>query len=421
MHSCKLIILISLCFSKVVDAETLLTHLPLLHKANIQYLGAFRLSADTFGSSSLNYSEGPLAYNSVSHSIYIVGHTHDQAIAEFTVPELSKSSGINDLKMVGSPLQPFTSILDRVMGGNSQALDRIGGLVLIDIGGQQRLLINAYEYYDAPADNTDTTALVENPGTLSSTSIKGFFRFQGGAGHTAGWISPVPPALQALFGGDYITGHSSGIPIIGRTTVGPSAFVFDSDQLASNSENELSIETIKLLDFSLQNPLHSDLENESGTNNIWTHLSRVVYGFLVPGTRTYLTLGHSGGHNSGVCYKCEQNNGNRCGGYCAPDETDYYPYYWLWDSEDLYQVKQGKLLAHEVKPYEFGIFVLSFAAMELGGGSFDPIAGVLYITAQKADLQQGVYKNPPIVLAYKFIVREKASLLKDNFEVLDEN
>ncbi len=380
--------------------------LPRLNISDILYEGAFRLPAATYGTSSLNYSQGPVEYNKSNHSLFLVGHAHHQNIAEFPIPGIVKSTTLTDLQMAGPPIQGFTSILDRATGGNPQALDRIGGMKYFNVGSTPQLLINAYEYYDAPGDNTQTTLVAGNSEDLATCTMEGFYTFQGGAGHTSAWLSPIPSEWQSVLGGSYITGQSSGIPIISRTSVGPSAFSFNPDQLLANSSTSTPIATTKLLDFSLAHPLHDDLSNSTGTNNIWTHLSRVVYGFIVPGTRTYLTLGQSGGHESGVCYKCTQNNGNLCGGYCANDADDYYHYYWLWDVKDLLAVKNGQANAYDVRPYDYGEFSTPFATNSFGGGSFDPSSQILYLTVQKADRQQGTYSNPPVVVTFRFKANE---------------
>jgi len=376
-----------------------LGNLPLFDIQDLAYKGAFRLPHSTFGASSLNYSEGPIAYNAQNHSLFVVGHSHDQAIAEFAIPVLDQSVELSDLPMAASPLQSFASILDRAPNGNPQNLDRIGGLLYNNQNGEGKLIVNAYEYYDAPADNSQTTLIINQASDLSNSTVTGLLTFQGGAGHTSGWMSSVPLDWQNLIGTDHITGQSSGIPIIARTSVGPSAFSFDMDDLLNATDE---IETEKLLDFDLGHPLGGDLENSTGTNDVWTHLSRVVYGFILPGTRTYFTIGYSGGHTSGVCYKCIQNSGSECGGYCAPDVSDYYHYYWLWDMNDLMKVKAGLIEAYDVLPYDYGEFTTAFQSSEprIGGASFDPNTGDLYVSIQRADTSQGIYANPPVILVY---------------------
>ncbi|MGA7304245.1 MAG: hypothetical protein WBW88_05200 [Rhodothermales bacterium] len=377
---------------------------PLLGLNNLEYVGAFRLPADTYGSSSLNYSEGPLAYNPSNSSILIVGHAWDQEIAEFVIPTVVNSTTLGDLNMAGDPVQYFTSVLDRAPSGNSQDLNRIGGLAVLDALSGPRLVVNAYEYYDAPGDNTQTTLVVDNPDSIASSSVGGFYTFEGGAGHTSEWISPIPPEWQDSLGGAYITGQSSGIPIISRTSVGPSAFAFNPAYLLDSTTVPTPIPTTKLLDFSLAHPLESDISNTSGTNDRWTHLSRVTYGIILPGTRTYATFGYSGGHGpDGVCYKCTQDDGNLCGGYCAPDADDYYQYAWFWDVNDLMAVKKGTMNSYDVEPYWYGAFPTPFenGTHEIGGGAYDPVTGYIYLTIQKGDREQGTYANPPVVVVYR--------------------
>ena len=283
------------------------TDLPLLQPDAFIYEGAFRLPADEFGVSSLNYSEGPIALNPENGSLFIVGHSHHQAIAEFKIPALVQSDRLEDLNRADAPLQPFYGLLDRT--ANNQSLDRIGGMLLLDTSGGKSLMVNAYEYYDAPGDNTHTSLIVEEAAQLGVSAVEGFYTFEGGAGHTSGWMSPIPAIWQPVLGGTHLTGQSSGIPIISRTSVGPSAFSFTPSTLTNASQ---MIETTRLLDFSLNQPLHADLENTSASNKLWTHLSRAVYGVIIPEGRTYLTVGYSGGHESGVCYKCTQNAKNIC-------------------------------------------------------------------------------------------------------------
>jgi hypothetical protein len=73
---------------------------------------------------------------------------------------------------------------------------------------------------------------------------------------------------------------------------------------------------------------------------------------------------------------------------------------------ELVKVKSGELASHQVRPYEYGVFSKPFEGSkhELGGGTFDPSTGRIYLTAQKADRQQGQYSNPPVVMAYEAIV-----------------
>ncbi len=164
----------------------------LISFSDLEYQGAFRLPESTFGESSFNYSEGPIEYNSLSHSLFIVGHSHHQAIAEFGVPALVQSADISSLNMANAPLQGFSTVLERASGGNPQNLNRIGGMEFVESPDGPEIMVNAYEYYDAPGDNTLTTLVLREPDDLANSVFDGAFRFSGGAGHTSGWISPIP-------------------------------------------------------------------------------------------------------------------------------------------------------------------------------------------------------------------------------------
>jgi len=384
--------------------------LPLLRMKDFHYVGAFRLPSRKYGQSDLNYSQGPIAFNPDRQSLFIVGHAHHQAIAEFVIPELVDSTVLTELNMAGDPIQPFARILNRASGGNPQGNNRIGGMLYVSGPDGPELLVNAYEYYDAPGDNTLSMLVLRDADDLTASQVDGYFEVQGGPGHTAGWMSPIPGPWRSVLGGDFLTGSSSGIPIISRASVGPSAFVFNPLDIVAKKAVAPPIATIRLLDFSLARRLHDDLSNESRKNDLWNHLSRAVYGTIVPGTRTYATFGSSGGNESGVGYKIVQDNGRRTGGYSSFAVKDNYHYYWLWDVNDLVRVREGEMKPHDVRPYEYGIFPTPFAGSShrLGGGAFDASTGRIYLTAQGADRQQGRYANPPVVMAYKAVVVPQA-------------
>ena len=117
--------------------------LPLLRMKEFQYVGAFRLPSQKYGQSDLNYSEGPIAFNPDRKSLFIVGHAHQQAIAEFAIPELVDSTVLAELNMAGDPIQPFATILNRASGGNPEGNNRIGGMLYVSGPDGPELLVNA--------------------------------------------------------------------------------------------------------------------------------------------------------------------------------------------------------------------------------------------------------------------------------------
>ena len=389
----------ALCLTACAQTAPPLADLPLVQITDLAFAGAFRVPTGDVGASTVDYAQGPIALGPGGATLYLVGHAHHQAIAEFAIPALGDGPAPVDLPMAEAPRQPFATVLERADGGNPQELDSIGGLLLVPGPDGPRLLINAYVYYDAPGAVTHTTLVLRDPGDVAGSPVDGPFAFDGGAGHTAGWLAPIPAAYRDALGGDHLTGHSSGIPIISRSSVGPSAFAFDAAAFAGPPGG---VPTTRLLDFDLAHPLHADLDAD-GDNALWTHLSQATVGVIVPGSRTYLTLGHSGGHRSGVCYKCTQSDGTLCGGYCARDADDVAAYAWAWDLLDLVAVREGRLAPHDVRPYAYGPLDLPLLGPErrIGGGAFDADRGLLYLTALGADDSQGPYAYAPLVLALR--------------------
>ena len=303
----------ALCLTAFAQTPPALADLPLVQPAPPPFARAFRPPTSDFGASTIDYAEGPIALGPDGATLYVVGHAHHQAIAEFTIPPLGTGPAPADLPMAQAPRQPFVTVLDRTTGGNPQALDRIGG---------------------SPVD--------------------GPYAFEGGAGHTAGWLAPIPDGHRDALGGDHLTGHSSGIPIISRASVGPSAFAFGAVAFDAPPG---PIPTTRLLDFDLAHPLHGDLDAD-GDNPLWTHLSRATVGLIVPGSRTYL---------------------------------------------DLVAVREGRLAPHDVRPYAYGPLDLPHLGPErrIGGGTYDAERDLLYLTALGADDSQGPYAYAPLVLALR--------------------
>ncbi|MDF1695895.1 MAG: right-handed parallel beta-helix repeat-containing protein, partial [Saprospiraceae bacterium] len=415
--------------------------LPLLQIQHLSYAGAFIIPGNTVGESSANYAEGGIALHPDNGSLFLAGHSPQAAIAEFMIPELVNSTELTELN-TASFLQGFKNVLGLPTNGNPQNINRVSGMAVID--GQ--LVVNGVEYYDAPANNTHTTLIIEDASDIENSVVSGYYSLEGAA-HAAGWITTIPNEWQIPLGGPYLAGNSSRYPINGRNPMGISAFSFDPANW--DATPDAITPTTPLLDFDLSDPLYADYDTFSnanynifdldgstftchtiedadatiGTNDLWTEVSQASVGFIVPNTRTYLTIGSSGGHQSGIGYKAEQNNGNCCGGPCAYDSDDYYNYYWLWDAQDLLEVKNGTMNAYDVRPYASGIFDAPFQVDEytgndefhpIVGGDFDPETGLLYLTIYDGAPISSPYAKNPVIAAYKIIYEELCDGIDNN-------
>lgn len=381
------------CASKTNNV--LLEDLPAFKINNLKYVGAFRLPVGNAGDSRMAYSQGTFTLSSDSQSIYVIGHEHHQAIGQLSVPKILDYKDITDLEM-SEVLQPFTKILGRAKTGNKQGIDKITGLDYVS--GQ--LIVNAVEYYDADANANDTTLIIRDPSNLSKSKVDGFFKLQGRS-HAAGWVSSVPKEWQSSLGTELISGFASNYAINSRNSIGPTAYAFFPMALLDSDLHNGMILTEQFLGYSMEHPLHEDRYNQSGSNNLWTEISTAIYGFIVPGTSTYLVIGNSGGHKSGIGYKITQDKGHLCGGPCSKKQNDNYNYYWTWDVKDLLKVKNGQFKPYQILPKEFGKFDGKRSGWKLIGADYDSTDGLLYVMYAGKDRKQSKYEGAPIMLVYK--------------------
>ena len=371
---------------------------PLFSINDLVYEGATRIPIGTYGDSRMGYTEGTFEVSDSLSSAFMVGHSQHQAIAEFSLPQLSKAATVSELPMAENK-QPFQTFFDRVPSGNPDNINRITGMKLID----NKLVVNGVQYYDGEANNTDTTFVIDDPNQLASSSITGFLKLDGSS-HAAGWISSVPSRLQGTFQGDYIFGYASNYAINARNSMGPSAFGVATDAIINANTGD-RVPTFPLIDYSIDNPLAQDLYNRERQNDLWTEVSTASVGFLVPGSDTYAVFGTSGGHSSGIGYKITQDNGYQCGGPCPYEASDVYNYYWLYDVNDMISVVQGSLEPHQVRPYEYGEMKLPFQDQGgtprlVIGASFNQTNNMLFLMLGNADRLQSQYESGPLLIGY---------------------
>lgn len=366
-----------------------------LSPETLEYVGGFRIPLSTKGESRIAYSEGVFGLRPNKNAFFIVGHSHHQAIAEFEIPELSTSKTISDWKFATFN-QPFSLIIPRASSGNPQRINRITGMK--EIEGQ--LIVNGMEYYDADANVRDTTLIVRDADHLDRSKIDGFFQLQGAA-HAAGWISEIPPYWRKELNSEYLVGNASTLAINSRLSIGPSAFTAHFFGVLNSEEKSGLILTDSLMDFSLKHPIAPDQYNKSLKNNLWTELSAAHYGFIIPNTSSYLVIGKSGGHNSGIGYKITQDNGRQCGGPCSVKAGDSYNYFWLFDVADFVSVKSGEKQPYQPRPYQFGFFDTVNTHPYIIGADYLKDTGLLYVVFSGEDKYQSQYEAAPVVRVYK--------------------
>jgi hypothetical protein len=327
----------------------------------------------------------------------VAGHAHHNAIAEFSIPTPSLAEEVTALPLVETPLQPFVEVLEAGPNGNPDGIDRITGLFWVE----GSLLVNAERWYDAGGTARDTTLLVRDADQLTG-AVDGYFEL-GGAAMAGGYMGPVPEAWRAALGGTHLVGWASNYSIISRYSVGPSLYVFDpADILSTSPGAQGPIATAARMVFPHEGARYLGADAlttvEGSAPALWNFLSRAVYAFIVPGTRTFAAFGSSAGVDSGIGYKIIQDNNNECGGYCAYAADDQYNYYWLFDLDTILAASAP----HEPRPYAYGRFSVPFddgGRHGIIGGTFDEAGGVLYLALENAG-QVGTYDRPPLIVAF---------------------
>jgi hypothetical protein len=361
---------------------------------NVEYLGAFRASAG--GVSSSNYANGTLGFNPQNNSLYMVGHDHNQAIAEFAIPsEFSKEELVANITEA-AVLQEYTTILEKKDVGNDT--NRINGILYY----QENLLISSEIWYDGSASNMDNLQVFSNANDIASSSFKGMLKIENGA-KAAGYMSPIPPDLVEQLGAEYLVGWASNYSITGRYSQGPSFHLFNPQEAI---DAEVTVDRGISADALMVFPLEEGKELVSGATQysmdispIWGPLAKVRYGFIVPGTSIFMALGSHGGIHSGVGYKITQDNGRLCGGGCTYESSDNYSYFWLFDINDMISAANP----WEVRPISYGKWSHPYDKGGLNhviGGSYDSESKTMYLSLRNAG-QTREYDRPPLIVAYR--------------------
>jgi hypothetical protein len=367
-------------------------------KVDINFEGAFRVV--TKGESNSNYAVGTLAYNPYNDSIFMAGHSHHNAIAEFAIPEtLSFAERAKDI-VAAETLQSYVKVLDKKQVGKQTT--RITGMLVY----QQALLINSEIWYDGGGKNKDNLQVFDNIDSLSTSSFKGMLQLEGGA-KAAGYMSPIPKRWQTILGGKYLTGWASNYSITSRYSQGPSMYIFNpSDAINADINGNRQIQTKPMMVF----PLEKGKELVAGGSGyiddvspLWGASANGRYGFILPESDYFLVVGYHSGVHSGLGYKITQNNGQKCGGGCAKDASDIYNYYWLFDVNDIFDAQAP----HKVKPIAYGKWSHPYdrgGKSRVLGASYDYDNDRLFLSLSNA-AQTGKYDRPPLVIVYKIIAK----------------
>jgi hypothetical protein len=361
---------------------------------DLRYAGAFRVPATESAGSYFSYGGQHLAVNPERKSMFVSNGAGK--VAELTVPELVKGAQISDLH-VGEYLQPFS---DPAEGRLAEVADE--GVVLAGLlVHERRLFGSALIYYDAR--NTQTVSHFARSLSLLDRSATPMERVgePQKTGYVAGYMAPVPLEWRALLGGPALTGQCC-VPIASRTSLGPSAWVWNPLDLLKGGP----VRAASLVHYEGR---RATLGPWEGSNPVYGGTTMIGGLAVITGTRTALFIGSTG--IGPFCYgdatedKAKAEADGSCYDPVRPDKGQHaYPYryqLWAYDLNDWADVRAGKRDPWEVVPYAVWPFELPYHSppTRIGGLSFDPARRLLYFAQLEVD-HAGGRAALPIIHAY---------------------
>lgn len=335
---------------------------PLLQANNLTYLGAFRLPiTNTGGNYGFDYADaGGIAFNPANNSLFITNHVYENKFAEINIPVIINSNNLDSLNR-SVQIQNLADVTE----GNMSKFGLNGSVVPNpSLGGSlvygNKLIGTVYDAFDA-GSNAKLSHYTHSLTTTETGTFRGMFKVGSlNAGFYGGYMASVPAEWQPLLGGPAITGQCC-ISIITRTSFGPSAFIFDPNDLGEVDP----VPAIPLLYYPASN---TTLGGWSSTDpisvNLNYNMSSQVGGVVFPtGTRTVLFFGYQG---TGLPHYGNATSDPKLDG--LPDGTGQsyvydpdgrskihaYPHknwVWAYDANDLLAVRNGQKNPWEVKPY----------------------------------------------------------------------
>jgi len=389
---------------------------PLIYANHLEYLGAFKVPAGTFGDSSFSYGGAVMAYSPANNSLFMVGHDQRQDVAEISIPDPVKSQNTGDLK-IAAVLQHFSDITEgnlRNIGLNGSPITdnavKIGGLLVFG----NKLIGTSYGYYDA-SGQTQLSHFISGLDLAAVGDFKGMYQvgfppITPNPGYIDGYMAPIPPQWQPAFGGPALTGQTT-IPITGRTSYGPDAFVFDPNDLGATNP----VSALPVLYYPQSHPNLGGW----GTTNPWYNGNSRARGMVFPnGSRSMLFFGFQG--LGSYCYGSATADPALIGSYDQGPADPWcydpsgvggkgphgYPYQyqvWAYDANELLAVKNGLKSPWNVLPYAvWNVQDFPFAGtnVSLMAAAYDPASQRLFLAQPGAD-KEGCCDMLPLIQVYR--------------------
>lgn len=341
------------------------SQLPLVVAGDLQYLGAFTLPPRDSRGSQLTFGGIGLGLAADGRSLYF-GCAPGTAAARVAIPEVGEEAPVLE------PCQTIPNLGAINPGDPNPTL--LGGV----LAWNGRVIVSAYAYYDGGG----RAARSHFAGTSLAT-VQGPYQVGSDpAGVVAGYMGVIPEAWRTLLGGPALTGQCC-IPIISRSSYGPSVSVFDPDHVGTRA----SIASTMLVGYP---DAHQGLGPWDAANPYFSGATKMG-GIAFPAeSRSLLFVGR---HGTTYCYGSGTPNQSLHGrpkgdgsNWCYDPTDDSkgnhgYPYrhmVWAYDASDLAAVAQGRAAPWDLRPYA------TWTLTEMSGGSgHAQIRGAVYAPATR--------------------------------------
>lgn len=367
----------------------------LVRAQHLTYLGAFAFPND---GNDYQYGGTSIGFNPVNNSLFARGHDWYQLVGEISIPPPLITTDASALPRAIS-LQNLTDVTEGHLnnvgpGGSVITGCKVGGLLAYG----DRLIGTSYAYYDAggSARRSHFTSSLDlaQTGDFAGMYTVGTYN----PGFVAGGMALVPPEWRTSLGGPVLTGLD-GVPIVSRTSYGPTTTVFDPAQLGTVEPAPGRL----LVGYTYE---HSTLGTWGNSTEINPQFNQAAgsSGLVFPfGSDSVLFFGSSGigvphygqgtsdpslhlqpvpGTNGAVIYVYDPASGGK-GCHAYP----YVAYVWAYRAQDLARVAAGSAQPWEMVPYAMWTLDLPFGPEggdSIAGAAYDPATHRIFLCQYNA-------------------------------------
>lgn len=393
-----------------------------LTQSDFSYLGAFRLPKEGSGGSRFGYGGGALALNphgdpngaadGYPGSLYILGHEHDQLVAEVNIPAPKKQNGQNSESVAGLPSADYLHGFVDVTGGMAQTFDegngyRVDGLAYLDAQGSQdsgKLYWTARTYYNV--EGSDDLSHGMSDANLSNLNAKGLWRLGNFHGQTTGgYIFPVPSYFaDAYLGGKRLISGLFTQQGVAHTSQGPAFFAFAPWLNYSGTTPPASgtaLAAQKLVSYPYRGQAATDNDPPSNFPDYQVPDSWDAAAWVdTPEKHAVVVVGHRA---MGATYYGDARP-NDCTIYKGYHGEPYEPRILFYDPAELAQASQGTKDPNTIVPYlewNPSAYMVNTCMWQLTGVVYDEVNQLLYVLHAEADTEDG--EPTPLVYVFRIM------------------